>query len=125
MANGVHVLQALKITEETVGNAVIARELAHARERVTDGTTISGPLAAGKVFPVLMTDMMTIGEQTGDMPGALSHIGRRFEGELDRNIKIFTTALEPILIILVAGGVGFVALSILLAVFKVTTGLSQ
>ena len=125
MANGVHVLQALKITEETVGNAVIARELAHARERVTDGTTISGPLAAGKVFPSLMTDMMTIGEQTGDMPGALSHIGRRFEGELDRNIKVFTTALEPILIVLVAGGVGFVAVSILLAVFKVTSGLSQ
>ena len=124
LANGVHVLQALRITEETVGNAVIARELAHARERVTDGTTISGPLAAGKVFPAIMTDMMSIGEQTGDMPGALSHIGRRFESELDRNIKIFTTALEPILIVLVAGGVGFVAVSILLAVFKVTSGIS-
>ena len=124
LANGVHVLQALKITEETVGNTVIARELAHARERVTDGTTISGPLAAGKVFPPIMTDMMTIGEQTGDMPGALAHIGRRFEGELDRNIKIFTTALEPMLIVLVAGGVGFIAVSILLAVFKVSSGIS-
>ncbi len=124
LANGVHVLQALRITEETVGNTVIARELAHARERVTDGTTISGPLASGKVFPPIMTDMMAIGEQTGDMPGALAHIGRRFEGELDRNIKIFTTALEPILIVLVAGGVGFIAVSILLAVFKVTSGIS-
>lgn len=123
LANGVHVLQALRITEETVGNSVIARELAHARERVTDGTTISGPLAAGKVFPAVMTDMMAIGEQTGDMPGALNHIGRRFEGELDRNIKILTTALEPILIVLVAGGVGFIAVSILLAVFKVTSGI--
>ena len=125
MANGVHVIQALRITEETVGNTVIARELAHARERVTDGTSISGPLAAGKVFPSIMTDMMSIGEQTGDMPGALNHIGRRFEGELDRNIKIFTTALEPLLIVLVAGGVGFIAVSILLAVFKVTSGISQ
>ena len=125
LANGVHVLQALRITEETVGNTVIARELAHARERVTDGTTISGPLAAGKVFPAIMTDMMTIGEQTGDMPGALAHIGRRFEGELDRNIKIFTTALEPILIVFVAGGVGFIAVSILLAVFKVSGSIGQ
>lgn len=125
MANGVNVLDALRITEETVGNTIIADELRHARERVTDGTSISGPLAAGKVFPRVMTDLLAIGEQTGDMPGALGHIGRRFETELDRNIKIFTTALEPILIIFVAGGVGFVAISILSAVFKVTSGLGQ
>jgi type II secretory pathway component PulF len=123
LANGVPVLQALKITEQTVGNVVIGEEVRRARERVTDGTTISGPLAAGKVFPVLMTDMLAIGEQTGDMAGALEHIGRRYESELDRNIKIFTTALEPILIVLVAVVVGFVAISILTAVFKVTSGL--
>jgi type II secretory pathway component PulF len=70
-----------------------------------------------------MTDMLSIGEQTGDMPGALEHIGRRYETELDRNIKIFTTALEPILIVFVAVVVGFVAISILMAVFKVTSGL--
>jgi len=123
LANGVHVLQALRITEQTVGNAVIARELAHARERVTDGTTISGPLAAGRIFPEVMTDMLSVGEQTGDMPAALQHIGRRFETELDRNIKVFTTALEPILIVLVAGVVGFVAVSILEAVFQATGSL--
>ena len=123
LANGVPVLQAMKITEQTVGNAVISVELRRARERVTDGTTISGPLAAGKVFPSMMTDMMSIGEQTGDMAGALEHIGRRYEAELDRNIKIFTTALEPILIVLVALVVGFVAISILTAVFKATSGL--
>jgi type II secretory pathway component PulF len=123
MANGVPVLQALKITEQTAGNAVISEELRRARERVTDGTTISGPLAAGKVFPPMMTDMMAIGEQTGDMAGALDHIGRRYENELDRNIKIFTTALEPILIVMVALVVGFVAISILTAVFKATSGL--
>jgi len=123
LANGVHVLQALRITEQTVGNAVIARELAHARERVTDGTTISGPLAAGKVFPEVMTDMLSVGEQTGDMPAALQHIGRRFETDLDRNIKVLTNALEPIMIVGVAGGVGFVAVSILSAVFQATGSL--
>ena len=123
LGNGVHVLQALRITEQTVGNAVIARELAHARERVTDGTTISGPLAASKVFPEVMTDMLSVGEQTGDMPTALQHIGRRFETELDRNIKILTNALEPIMIVMVAGGVGFVAVSILSAVFEATSSL--
>ncbi|MBQ7721876.1 MAG: type II secretion system F family protein [Kiritimatiellae bacterium] len=123
LANGVTVVNALKITEETVGNAIIAEELRHARERVTDGTTISGPLAASGVFPKMMTDLLAIGEQTGDMPSALGHIGRRYESEMDRHIKILTAALEPMLIFLVAGVVGFIAISILSAVFKVTSGL--
>ena len=123
LGNGVHVLKALGIVEETVGNAVIARELHNARDRVTDGATISGPLAAGNVLPRMMTDMLAIGEQTGDLGSALKHIARRYENELDRNIKIFTTALEPILIVFVALMVGFVAISILMAVFSMTNNL--
>lgn len=125
LTNGVPVLQSLAIVEQTVGNVVIAREIRNAREKVTDGTTISGPLAAGKVFPQIMTDMLAIGEQTGDMPGALTHIARRYESDLTRNIKIFTTALEPLLIIGVAVAVGFVAMSVLMAVFDLTSGLSK
>jgi type II secretory pathway component PulF len=125
MANGVPVLQALGIVEKTVDNAVIGKEIRNARERVTDGTTISGPLAAGKVLPTMMTDMLAIGEQTGDMTSALKHIARRYENELDRNIKIFTTALEPILIIFVAIMVGFIAVSVLMAVFSMTNGLGS
>ena len=123
LRNGVSVLQALQIVERTVGNAVISRELHKARDRVTDGTSISGPLAAGKVLPPMLTDMLAIGEQTGDMPAALTHIARRYESELDRNVKIFTTALEPILIVGVALAVGFVAISILMAVFSLTDGM--
>lgn len=123
LKNGVPVLGALQIVEHTVGNAVIGRELNNARERVTDGTSISGPLAAGKVLPTMLTDMLAIGEQTGDMPSALNHIARRYENELDRNVKIFTTALEPILIVGVALAVGFVAVSILMAVFNLTNGM--
>lgn len=123
LSNGVPVLQALKIVAQTVGNAVITRELDNARDRVTDGTSISGPLAAGKVFPEMMTDMLSIGEQTGDMVSALTHIARRYENELDRNVKILTAALEPILIVFVALGVGFVAIAILMAVFEMTNGM--
>jgi len=90
---------------------------------VTDGTSISGPLAGSKVFPRLMTDMLSVGEQSGDMPSSLGHIGRRYETEMDRNIKVFTNALEPILIIVIGGIVGFVAISILMAVFKVTSAI--
>ncbi|MBN2302432.1 MAG: type II secretion system F family protein [Lentisphaerae bacterium] len=124
LANGVPVLQSLAIVERTVGNDVIARELRKAKDRVTDGTTISGPLSVGKVFPPMMIDMLTIGEETGDIAGSLGHIAKRYESELDRNLKIFTTALEPILIVIVALMVGFVAISILLAVFDLSSGLN-
>ncbi len=123
LGNGVNVLQALKIAEETCGNQVIAGALRTARQRVTDGTSISGPLATSAVFPKMMTDMLAVGEQSGDMPSSLGHIGRRYESEMDRNIKNFTNALEPILIIVIGGVVGFVAISILMAVFKVTSAI--
>ena len=123
LVNGVNVLGALKICQETCGNEVIAAALKTARERVTDGTSISGPLASSGVFPKMMTDMLAVGEQAGDMAGSLEHIGKRYQKDMDRNIAVFTNALEPILIVLIAGVVGFVAIAILMAVFKVSSSL--
>lgn len=123
LSNGVNVLQALKISEETCNNAVIAEALATARRRVTDGTSISGPLASSGVFPRMMTDMLSVGEQAGDMVASLEHIGKRYQKDMDRNITSFTNALEPILIVMIAGAVGFVAISILMAVFQVSSSL--
>ncbi len=123
LTNGVNVLQALKIAEETCGNAVIGAALKNARTRVTDGTSISGPLASSGVFPRMMTDMLAVGEQAGDMAASLEHIGKRYQKDMDRNITAFTNALEPILIVLIAVAVGFVAISILMAVFQVTATL--
>lgn len=123
LSNGVNVLQALKISEETCNNAVIAEALATARRRVTDGTSISGPLASSGVFPRMMTDMLAVGEQAGDMVSSLEHIGKRYQKDMDRNITTFTNALEPILIVMIAGAVGFVAIAILMAVFQVSSSL--
>ena len=123
LSNGVNVLQALKISEETCGNAVIGQALANARKRVTDGTSISGPLAASGAFPRMMTDMLAVGEQAGNMAESLEHIGMRYQKDMDRNITAFTNALEPILIVLIAAAVGFVAIAILMAVFNMSKAL--
>ncbi|MDD2240865.1 MAG: type II secretion system F family protein [Kiritimatiellae bacterium] len=124
LANGVQVLQALAIVEHTVGNSIIARAIRSARERVTDGSTISRPLSQGGVFPRLLTDMLSVGEESGDMVSALEHIGRRYDNDLDRAVKLFTTILEPVMMLLIAVGVGFMAISMLLAVFELTSGLN-
>ncbi len=124
LKNGVPVLQALTIVEDTVGNVIIAEAVRDARSRVTDGATISGPLAQGRIFPPLLTDMLAVGEQSGDMSSALAHIAKRYDTELDRSVKILTTALEPIMIVVMALLVGFIAMSMLLAVFDMTSGLN-
>ena len=124
LANGVPVLHALAIVEHTVGNSLIARAVREARDRVTDGSSISRPLAQDGIFPRLLTDMLSVGEESGNMTGALEHIGRRYDGELDRAVKLFTTILEPVMMLLIAVGVGFVAISMLLAVFELTSGLN-
>ena len=70
----------------------------------------------------MIIDMLSIGERTGDMPSALSHITKRYEGELEKNITIFTTALEPIMIFVVAMIIGFIAVAIMQAVLSVSSG---
>ncbi len=124
LANGVQVLQALSIVEHTVDNSIIAKAIHAAKDRVTDGSTISRPLSQDGTFPRLLTDMLAIGEESGDMSGALEHIGRRYDNELDRAVKVFTTILEPVMMLLIAIGVGFVAISMLMAVFELTSGLN-
>jgi type II secretory pathway component PulF len=123
LVNGVNVLQALKIAEDTCDNAVIAQALATARKRVTDGTTISGPLAASGAFPRMMTDMLAVGEQAGNMASSLGHIGLRYQKDMDRNIGRFTNALGPLLIGVISVGVGFIAYAIVSAVFAVSNSL--
>lgn len=123
LSNGVSVLNALRIAEETCGNAVIGAALSNARKRVTDGTTISGPLAQSGAFPKMMTDMLAIGERAGNMSASLEHIGMRYEKDMNRSIAAFTTALEPILIVAVAIVLGFVVMAILMAVFGMVSAI--
>jgi type IV pilus assembly protein PilC len=118
-------LNALQIVEDTMGNRVIASELREARTRVTDGTSISQPLAKGKIFPPLLLDMLAVGEESGEVTPALTNIADMYEQDLSRNLKIMTTLLEPAIIILMAVIVGAIVISVLLAVFDMTAGFGK
>jgi type II secretory pathway component PulF len=118
LQNGVPVLTALKITEQVLPNRIVKEAIAKTREAVTDGKTLAQPLAASKVFPQLMVDLVRIGEETGDVPGALNNIADTYEGELQIGLRVMTQLIEPIMIIMIALVVGFLLLSILLPMFK-------
>jgi type IV pilus assembly protein PilC len=91
---------------------------------VTDGKTLAQPLAQGKVFPQLMVDLVRIGEETGDVPGALAGLADTYEGELQIGLRTMTNLIEPLLIIVMSLGVGFLLISILLPMFNLISAIS-
>ncbi|HHY86756.1 MAG TPA: type II secretion system F family protein [Verrucomicrobia bacterium] len=124
LQNGVPVLTALKITEQVMPNRILKEALAKAREDVTDGKTLAQPLARSRVFPQLMVDLVKIGEETGDVPGALANVADTYEGELQIQLRAMTSLIEPLLIIIMAVVVGFLLASVLLPLFKLISSIN-
>jgi type II secretory pathway component PulF len=118
LQNGVPVLQALKITEQVMPNILLKEAIAKTREQVTDGKTLAQPLAQSKLFPQLMVDLVRIGEETGDVPGALNNLADTYENELELSLRVMSDLIGPALIIVMAVIVGFLLLSIFLPLFK-------
>jgi type II secretory pathway component PulF len=125
LENGVPVLTALKITEQIIPNSIVKQAIAKTREEVTDGKTIAQPLARSKIFPQLMVDLVKIGEDTGDVPGALKNVADTYENELSIALRVMTNMIEPVLIIVMAVGVGFLLLSVLSAMFAITSNIAR
>ncbi|MBC8001357.1 MAG: type II secretion system F family protein [Opitutaceae bacterium] len=123
--NGVPVLTALKITEQIIPNIILKEAIAKTREEVTDGKTLAQPLARSKVFPQLMVDLVKIGEDTGDVPGTLANLADTYEGELNIQLRAMTNLIEPVMIVIMAMGVGFLLVGVLGAMFKITGNIGR
>lgn len=125
LQNGVPVLTALKITEQVIPNVILKEAIAKTREEVTDGKTIAQPMGRSKVFPQLMIDLLRIGEETGDVPGSLQNLANTYENELTLQLRVVTNLIEPAMIIMMALMVGFLLLSVLSAMFAITSNIGQ
>jgi type IV pilus assembly protein PilC len=95
------------------------------REDVTDGKTLAQPLARSRVFPQLMIDLVKIGEETGDVPGALRNLANTYENELAIALRVMTNLIEPAMIIIMAVMVGGLLFSILSAMFAITANIGR
>jgi type II secretory pathway component PulF len=123
LQNGVPVLTALKITEQVMSNVHIKNAIAKTREAVTDGKTLAQPLAASKLFPQLMVDLVRIGEETGDVPGALNNLADTYEKEQEIALRVMSDLIGPALIIVMAVIVGFLMLSLFLPLFQLISSI--
>ncbi len=125
LENGVPVLTALQITEQIVPNRIMKEAIAKTRSDVTDGKTLAQPLARSKIFPQLMVDLLKIGEETGNVPGALRNIADTYENELSIALKVMTNLIEPVMIVVMALGVAFLLVSVLSAMFAMTSNIAK
>jgi len=116
---GVPIMLALEITGETAGNVVIARAMADVIESVKGGGTISAPLRKAPVFPTMVSHMVGVGEETGALETMLAKIADFYEDQVDAAVKSLTSILEPVMIVVVGGMVGFIVISMYLPLFKV------
>ena len=125
LQNGVPVLVALKITEQVIPNRIIKEATARTRDAVTDGKSLAQPLAASKVFPQLMVDLVRIGEETGNVSDALNNVAQTYENELNIALRVMTNLIEPVLIIGMAAMVGFLLVAVLGAMFSMISSIGS
>src|SRR5262245_2864623 len=118
VSGGVDIIKALEITSATAGNWVIERSLDRVRTRVEEGVPISEPLAADPAFPAMVSQLVKIGEETGELDEMLGKIAGFYEDEVDTSIQSLTSIIEPVMMIGAGIMVGTIVISMYLPMFK-------
>jgi general secretion pathway protein F len=119
--NGISMLPAMGIVKNVVGNVVIAEIVEYAGTEVGKGQALSKTLSAGGVFPPMAIQMIQVGEQSGNLEEMLKKVAEVFEKEVETSVMRLTALLEPVMVLLMAGVVLFIILSIFLPILEMRT----
>ena len=118
--NGVPLLSSMEIVRSLVSNVVLRQALEEARQEISEGASITAPLARGGVFPSSAIQMISVGEQSGNLEGMLFKVAETFDSEVETSVTTFTSLLGPLMILFLAFFVGFVVLAVLLPIFEMS-----
>jgi type IV pilus assembly protein PilC len=118
-AAGVPIIQAIEITGKTAGNAVVESAMADVITSIKAGGTISEPLKKSKVFPLMVGQMVGVGEETGALDTMLSKVADFYDDEVAASVKALTSILEPAMILIVGSIVGVIVISMYLPLFSI------
>ncbi len=117
--SGVPILSALEIVRDTAGNQIISNAVDEARREIQGGGMLSLALQKEKVFPVLATQMINVGEETGELDKMLMKVADFYEDEVEQAVKAMTSVIEPLMIVVLGGMVGSILVAMYLPMFKV------
>jgi general secretion pathway protein F len=118
LESGVPLLASLEIVRNIVGNALISDAIRQAGNDVREGQNLSAPLARSGLFPAIAVEMISVGEQSGNLEPMLYRIADAYEKEVESSITMLTSLLEPVMILVMGLIVGFIVVSILLPIFE-------
>jgi len=122
---GVPILDALNVTRETAGNEVFANMLGNVRDSIRQGDTFAGPLRQSKTVDLIVSNMVAVGEETGDLDKMLLKVADNYDEQVDVLVASLMSMLEPIMIICLGGIVMTIVLSIFLPMIQIITALSE
>jgi len=117
---GIPLYQALEISQGVIGNRIFSQAIAAARERVREGESLTQSLRESRLFPPMVLEMTAVGEKSGGLGKMLGKIAQTFEREVETDLRSLISLLEPMMILIMGLGVGFIAVSILLPILELS-----
>ena len=123
LGSGVTIVEALELSEAVVSNAVMADVIQETRRAVGSGQSVSQALAKDQIFPPVAIHMIAAGEKSGNMEDGLLRIADSLDNEIESKLSVMTSLLEPMMIIVLGGMIGFIVLAILLPIFDINSAI--
>jgi type IV pilus assembly protein PilC len=121
LTSGVPILQALTIVRDTVGNEIISRAVSRIHDSVKEGESIALPMGESRAFPAMAVSMVEVGEETGALPEMLGKVADTYENEVDTAVAALTSIIEPVMIVILAGIVGTIVISMFMPIIQMVT----
>ncbi len=125
LSSGVPILQALRITKDTIGNEVIQNAIQKVHDRIKEGDTIAAPLDEAKVFPAMVVNMIDVGEETGSLDQMLNKVADIYDDEVEAAVDAMLALMEPAIIIILGGIIGFIVVALYLPIFTLGDAINQ
>jgi type IV pilus assembly protein PilC len=119
LSSGVPILDALEVVARSAGNVIVERGIRYCADKIREGRTMAEPLAETGVFPAMVVQMIGVGEQTGALDQMLNKIADFYEEEVDVAVAAMTSLIEPIMMVLIGGIVGFLLIAMYMPIFDI------
>jgi len=120
LAGGVPMLNAMDIVKNVVGNSVLSTAIVEARNNISEGETVAGPLKKSKEFPPIVIHMINIGEKTGELEFMLGQVSESYDFQVKNRVAGLTSVIEPLMIIFMGAMVGLIVFSIMMPIFQMS-----
>jgi type IV pilus assembly protein PilC len=125
ISSGVPILEALNITRETVGNAVVSQALGQVHDSIREGESIAGPLRQSGVVDPIVVNMVDVGEETGELDKMLIKVADTYDDEVDHLVGSLMSAMEPLLVVLLGATIGSIVIALFLPLVELIKQVGQ